>query len=59
MATLVERVAKWWLPDDIQVVESLPIGATGKVQKAELRATFSDYVLPDLITSLALSVSCR
>ena len=45
MATLVERVAKWWLPDDIQVVESLPIGATGKVQKAELRAMFSDYVL--------------
>ncbi len=43
---LVERVAKWWLPDDIVFVESLPLGGTGKVQKNELRQrygnTFSD-----------------
>ena len=34
---LAERVAKWWLPDDVMFVESLPLGGTGKVQKNELR----------------------
>ena len=34
---LAQRVAKWWLPDDVLFVESLPLGGTGKVQKNELR----------------------
>ncbi len=34
---LAERVAKWWLPDEVLFVESLPLGGTGKVQKNELR----------------------
>ena len=34
---LAGRVAKWWLPDDVLFVESLPLGGTGKVQKNELR----------------------
>jgi len=40
------KVAKWWFPDDIVAVQSLPMGATGKVQKNELRAQFKDYSLP-------------
>jgi fatty-acyl-CoA synthase len=43
---LTGKVAKWWLPDDMIVVESLPIGATGKVLKTELRAQFGDHKLP-------------
>lgn len=39
------KVAKWWLPDDIVTVEELPMGATGKVQKNELRDQFSEYSL--------------
>ena len=35
-------------PDDIQVVDEIPIGATGKVLKTKLREMFKDYVLPDL-----------
>ena len=31
------RVAKWWTPDEVRIVESLPIGPTGKVLKRELR----------------------
>ena len=31
------QVAKLWLPDDVIFVEALPLGATGKVQKALLR----------------------
>ena len=37
---LSERVAKWWVPDDVIFVDTLPVGGTGKVQKNELRATY-------------------
>jgi 3-(methylthio)propionyl---CoA ligase len=43
---LEQRVAKWWLPDDIVVVPALPLGATGKVQKNLLRDQFQNHVLP-------------
>ncbi|MCC5858800.1 MAG: long-chain-fatty-acid--CoA ligase [Ectothiorhodospiraceae bacterium] len=43
---LEERVAKWWLPDDVVFVDELPHGATGKLQKAKLREQFKDYKLP-------------
>lgn len=43
---LEERVAKWWLPDDVVFVDELPHGATGKLQKAKLRESFKDYKLP-------------
>ena len=36
-AHVSERVAKWWTPDEVRIVESLPIGPTGKVLKRELR----------------------
>ncbi len=39
---LTERVAKWWVPDDVVFVDSLPVGGTGKVQKNELRKQFAD-----------------
>ncbi len=45
---LSERVAKWWLPDDVVFVEELPHGATGKLQKAKLREQFKDYTLPQV-----------
>ena len=40
------KIAKWWMPDDIQFVETIPLGATGKINKLALRATFADYNLP-------------
>lgn len=36
------RVAKWCVPDRIVLVESLPIGATGKVLKSVLRALHAE-----------------
>jgi fatty-acyl-CoA synthase len=36
-AHVAERVAKWWTPDEVRIVETLPIGPTGKVLKRELR----------------------
>jgi 3-(methylthio)propionyl---CoA ligase len=40
------KVAKWWVPDDVVFVDSLPHTATGKLLKTELRRTFGDYRLP-------------
>ncbi|WP_304169800.1 long-chain fatty acid--CoA ligase [Phenylobacterium aquaticum] len=36
-AHVAERVARWWTPDEVRIVDSLPIGPTGKVLKRELR----------------------
>lgn len=33
--------------DDVQAVDEIPLGATGKVLKTELRKMFADYVLPE------------
>ncbi|WP_414902202.1 AMP-binding protein [Sphingomonas flavalba] len=35
---LVPHVARWWLPDAIVRVAAMPIAATGKIDKARLRA---------------------
>src|SRR5690625_2190116 len=43
---LRDRVAKWWLPDDVVFVDELPHSATGKLQKVQLREQFKDYRLP-------------
>ena len=40
------RVAKWWVPDDVVFVDSIPLGATGKMLKHKLREQFRDYRLP-------------
>ncbi|WP_439613365.1 3-(methylthio)propionyl-CoA ligase [Reyranella sp.] len=40
------KVAKWWLPDDVQFVEAIPHTATGKILKTRLREDFKDYKLP-------------
>jgi acyl-CoA synthetase (AMP-forming)/AMP-acid ligase II len=37
LAFLSERVAKWWLPDEVLFVKELPHTATGKVLKRQLR----------------------
>lgn len=41
LAFLAERVAKWWLPDEVVFVEALPYTATGKVQKVKLRELYA------------------
>jgi fatty-acyl-CoA synthase len=48
MATLRTKVAKWWLPDEILFVESLPHNATGKLLKTALRERYRDHRLPGI-----------
>jgi fatty-acyl-CoA synthase len=40
LSFLSERVAKWWVPDEVLFVDALPVGGTGKVQKNELRQKY-------------------
>ena len=39
------KLAKWQIPDAVAFVESIPLGATGKMLKARLREQFKDYRL--------------
>ena len=36
------KIAKWQVPDAVVFVDALPVGATGKVLKRELKAQFAD-----------------
>ncbi len=42
---LSDKIASWWMPDDMVIVEEIPHTATGKIQKMELREIFKDHVL--------------
>ncbi|MGL5167344.1 MAG: long-chain-fatty-acid--CoA ligase [Afipia sp.] len=43
LSFLEGKIAKWWMPDDVIFVEELTYGATGKVQKMELRRRFAGH----------------
>ena len=36
------KVASWWLPDQILEVDSMPLAATGKIDKNQLRADYAN-----------------
>jgi fatty-acyl-CoA synthase len=36
------KVAKWWIPDAVEFVDSLPHTATGKLWKADLKTRYKD-----------------
>jgi fatty-acyl-CoA synthase len=43
---LADKVAKWWLPDDIVFIDHVPKTSVGKFNKRALREKFKDYTLP-------------
>lgn len=42
---LEDKAAKWWLPNDVVVVDELPHTATGKLLKVKLREAYQEYYL--------------
>src|SRR6185312_14648343 len=38
LAALRGKVPDWWLPEDIVLLEKMPLAATGKIDKKRLRA---------------------
>ena len=43
---LKPRVAKWWLPDDVEFIDAVPKTSVGKFSKKDLRERFSDRKVP-------------
>lgn len=43
MEFIAPKFAKWWLPDATVFTDALPMGATGKVLKRELREEYRSY----------------
>ena len=41
---LADKVAKWWLPDDVIFVDELPHTATGKILKMKLRESYQSVL---------------
>jgi fatty-acyl-CoA synthase len=39
------KIAKWWMPDAVEFVDTIPHTATGKIQKVVLREQFAGYKL--------------
>lgn len=44
--SLSKQFAKWWLPDDIIFIDSVPKTSVGKFDKKVLRQKYADYELP-------------
>ncbi|HQN41443.1 MAG TPA: long-chain fatty acid--CoA ligase, partial [Pseudomonadales bacterium] len=45
LSHLQDKVAKWWLPDRVIIVDTLPHGSTGKLQKNVLREQYQQLLL--------------
>jgi fatty-acyl-CoA synthase len=46
LAWLTPRVAKWWLPDDVEFIDEVPKTSVGKFSKKDLRDRFGDRHVP-------------
>jgi len=40
---IAPHIAKWWMPDDVVVVEEIPHTATGKILKTKLREQYAGH----------------
>ncbi|MBT3593188.1 MAG: long-chain fatty acid--CoA ligase [Hellea sp.] len=40
---ILAKCAKWWMPDEMVYQDELPLGATGKILKRELKEIYKDY----------------
>jgi fatty-acyl-CoA synthase len=47
LAHVAKKLAKWQVPDDVVFVDSLPLTATGKISKKDLRTQFTQHKLAE------------
>ena len=38
------KIVKWWTPDDVIVIDEMPMTATGKIRKLDLRRTYWNHL---------------
>ena len=48
---LVGKIAKWWMPDDVIFIDTIPLGATGKIDKKTLRTSIFAAGMPSASSS--------
>ena len=53
LALFKDQVARWWIPDAVLVVDELPHGATGKLNKVALRERYADHLTEELSPTTA------
>jgi len=46
------KVADWWIPDQVVLIESMPLAATGKIDKNRLRM---DYAVGEIAEVVAFA----
>jgi acyl-CoA synthetase (AMP-forming)/AMP-acid ligase II len=51
LAHIAEHFAKWQLPDEVLVVDALPLTGTGKINKRELRDRFGQVLMQGEISA--------
>jgi fatty-acyl-CoA synthase len=44
------KIAKWWMPNDV-VFDTVPLGATGKIDKKQIRQRYEAYRWPDAMAA--------
>ena len=42
---LNDKIAKWWMPDEIVFLDELPHTATGKIKKVDLKNKYINYLI--------------
>ncbi len=42
---LIDKIAKWWMPDDILFLHELPHTATGKIKKVDLKNKYINHLI--------------
>lgn len=45
LAAFEGKIAKWWIPDAVVFIDKIPLTATGKLSKLELRKRFGTHLL--------------
>ena len=50
IAHVATHFAKWQLPDEVIVVDALPLTGTGKINKRELRERFANVLMQSAST---------
>jgi acyl-CoA synthetase (AMP-forming)/AMP-acid ligase II len=38
------KIVKWWTPDDVIVIDEMPMTATGKIRKLDLREKYWNHL---------------
>lgn len=41
---LTGKIVKWWMPDDVIIVDQMPMTATGKIRKLDLREKYWNWL---------------